>query len=84
MGRELVISRKAQAFIMALPETARKKIKEAVTRIVAGDMTGLDIKRLRPHPHDYRLRVGGVRILFTSDAERLFVYKAGYRGDIYK
>ncbi len=69
---------------MSLPEAMRKKIKEAMTRLVAGDVRGLDIKRLKPHPHDFRLRVGGVRILFSSDAQRLFVYKAGYRGDVYK
>jgi len=80
----LAISRKAQAFIVDLPEAARKKIKEAVTRIVAGDMAGLDIRRLKPHPHDYRLRVGRVRILFNCDPDRLFIYKAGYRGDVYK
>ncbi|NDY55692.1 hypothetical protein G3N56_02910 [Desulfovibrio sulfodismutans] len=84
MGRTLVIGRKAQAFIVALPDAQRAKIKQAVSRLVAGDVQGLDIKKLKPHPHDYRLRIGGVRILFTSDAEKLFIYKAGYRGDVYK
>lgn len=84
MGRECVIAKKANAFILALPEAQRKKIKEAVSRLLAGDYEGLDIKRLQPHPHDFRLRVGGVRILFTADAQRLFIYKAGFRGDVYK
>jgi len=84
MGRELIISKKANAFILSLPESQRKKIKEAVTRLLAGDFEGLDIKKLQPHPHDFRLRVGGVRILFASEPERLFIFKAGFRGDIYK
>ncbi|QLA19032.1 type II toxin-antitoxin system RelE family toxin [Desulfolutivibrio sulfoxidireducens] len=84
MERELVIGKKAQEFIVSLPEAMRKKIKRAVTRLIAGDVQGLDIKRLKPHPNDYRLRIGGVRILFSSDTQRLFVYKAGYRGDVYK
>lgn len=51
---------------------------------MAGDFQGLDIRKLEPHPHDFRLRVGKIRILFTSDDERLFIFKAGYRGDFYK
>ncbi|QAZ69419.1 type II toxin-antitoxin system RelE family toxin [Solidesulfovibrio carbinolicus] len=84
MGRELVISKKANAFILSMPEAQRRKIKEAVSRLLASDFDGLDIKRLQPHPHDFRLRVGGVRILFPSEPERLFIFKAGLRGDVYK
>ncbi|MHC1790612.1 type II toxin-antitoxin system RelE family toxin [Solidesulfovibrio sp.] len=84
MGRELVISKKANAFILSLPEAQRKKIKGSVSRLLAGDFEGLDIKRLQPYPHDFRLRVGGVRILFTSEPERLLIFKAGFRGDVYK
>ncbi|WP_300164382.1 hypothetical protein [Solidesulfovibrio sp.] len=84
MGRDCVIAKKANTFILSLPEAQRKKVKEAVRRLLAGDFAGLDIKRLQPHPHDFRLRLGGVRILFTSDEQRLFIYKAGFRGDVYK
>ncbi len=83
-ARELVISRQAQKFILSLPPAIRARIREAVSRILAGDFTNLDIKRLAPHPHDFRLRVGKVRILFTADKERLFVFRAGFRGDVYK
>jgi len=82
--RELVISKQANAFIRSLPDHAREKIKRAVERLISGDFNGLDIKRMQPHPHDFRLRVGNTRILFTAEPERLFIYKAGYRGDVYK
>jgi mRNA interferase RelE/StbE len=40
VGRDLVIGKKAQEFIVSLPEAMRKKIKEAMTRLVAGDVRG--------------------------------------------
>lgn len=83
-GRELVISRQAQKFILSLPAGVRARIREAVTRILAGDFSDLDIKRLEPHPHDFRLRVGKVRVLFTADQDRLFIFRAGFRGGVYK
>lgn len=83
-ARELAISKQANGFILSLPANQRQKIKQAVERLLAGDFEGLDIKKLQPHPHDFRLRVGGVRVLFTSEPVRLFIFKAGFRGDVYK
>lgn len=83
-ARELLISKQANGFIRSLPANQRQKIKQAVERILDGDFVGLDIKKLQPHPHDFRLRVGNVRVLFTSEPERLFLFKAGFRGDVYK
>lgn len=83
-GRELAISRQAQKFILSLPPAIRARIREAVSRILAGDFANLDIKRLEPHPHDFRLRMGKIRILFTADKERLFIFRAGFRGGVYK
>ena len=82
--RELAISRQANGFILSLPVNQRQKIKQAVERLLTGDFNGLDVKKLHPHPHDFRLRVGSVRILFTSQQDRLFIFKAGFRGDVYR
>jgi mRNA interferase RelE/StbE len=82
--RRVEISRRAQAFILSLPENLRQKIKAAMERIILGDFTGLDVKKLTGHPQDYRLRVGRVRILFTLDGDRLLVYRAAFRGEAYK
>lgn len=59
-------------------------IKQAVERLPIGDFEGLDIQKLQPHPHDFRLRVGGIRMLFTSEPRRQFIFQAGLRGDVYK
>lgn len=82
--RRFEISQKANRFIENLPAKLRSRIREAVGCLIRGDINHLDIKPLSPHPHEYRLRVGKIRILFHADKEILFIFKAGYRGDIYK
>jgi mRNA interferase RelE/StbE len=83
-GRELRISKQANKFIRALPAKEREAVKQGISRLIEGDTQGLDIARLLPHPKEYRLRVGKVRILFESSRERLFIFKAEYRGNVYK
>ena len=84
MVRELRISKKANKFIVSLPERERRSVKEAIEKLINNDTETLDIKRLLPYPKEFRLRVGNIRILFRSTKEQLFIFKAGYRGDIYK
>ncbi len=82
--RRFEISRRANEFILSLPAALRQKIKESIGRAITGDFTGLDVKKLTGHSRDYRLRVGRVRILFTVEEDRLLVYRAGFRGTVYK
>ena len=82
--RRFEISRKADQFIQSLPAKLRRRIKEAIECLIKGDVRHLDIVPLSPYPHEYRLRVGKIRILFRADKELLFIFKAGFRGDIYK
>jgi len=82
--RQFKISSKADKFIKSLPEAKRKKIKEAVTSLIDNQTDHLNIKRLLPYPKEFRLKVDDVRLLFRSDRELLFIFKAGYRKDIYK
>lgn len=46
----------------------------------------LDIKKMRGHANDYRLRIGKYRFLYTIMENRLliYMYKADTRGDVYK
>ena len=82
--RRFEISRKADQFIQSLSVKMRRRIKEAIDCLIQGDINNLDIRSLSPYPHEYRLRVGKIRILFRADRELLFIFKAGFRGDIYK
>ena len=82
--RQFKISKQANKFILSLPGDLREKIKIVVTRLMSGEMETLEIARLEPYPNEYRLRVGKVRILFRSTDQLLFIFKAGFRGDVYK
>jgi len=46
----------------------------------------LDIKKMRGHANDYRLRIGKYRFLYTIMENRLliYMYKADTRGNVYK
>ena len=82
--REFKISSKANKFIKTLPADKREKIKEAVQNLIDNNTEHLNIRRLLPHPKEFRLRVDDVRLLFRSDKELLFIFKAGFRKDIYR
>ena len=83
-NREFKISTKANKFIKSLPKTKRQKIKGALECLMNNDAEQLNIKRLLPHPKEFRLKVVDVRLLFKSDKKTLFIFDAGYRKDIYK
>lgn len=82
--RAFSISRQADEFIKSLPNKRRKAVKNAINKLINNDLAGLDIKRLLPYPHEFRLRIGKVRVLFRSTKEQLFIFKAHYRGQAYK
>lgn len=82
--REFKISSNANKFIKSLPQAKRKKIKEAVQCLMENQTDNLNIKRLLPYPKEFRLKIDDVRLLFRSDKELLYIFKAGYRKDIYR
>lgn len=82
--RAFSISRQANEFIKSLPIKRRKAVRKAIQRLIDNDLAGLDIKRLLPYPHEFRMRIGKVRVLFRSTKEQLFIFKAHYRGQAYK
>lgn len=82
--RAFRISRKSDRFIRSLPARKRKAVKEAVTLLIENKTEGLNIKRLFPNPKEFRLRIDDIRILFKATKDELFIFKAGYRGQLYK
>ncbi len=80
----LRISRQANKFIKSLPEKRRKAVKSAINMLVKEGFSSLDIKRLLPYPNEFRLRIGKMRILFKYKDEQIFIFKAHYRGTVYK
>lgn len=52
-----------QKFLRKLPEKQRREIERLVERIVAGEVAGLDVKKLRGSQNVYRVRKGDIRII---------------------
>lgn len=82
--REFKISSKAHKFIKSLPISKRKKIKEAVHCLMENRTENLNIRRLLPYPREFRLKVDDIRVLFRAEKDLLFIFKAGYRRDVYR
>ena len=75
------LSKRAAKFLVAQVPSVKDRIKSAIDEIPKGD-----IKPLQGQFSGLsRLRVGGFRIIFNyMDAETVFIYDIGSRGDIYK
>ena len=75
------LSKRAAKFLVAQVPSVKDRIKSAIDGIPKGD-----IKPLQGQFSGlFRLRVGGFRVIFNyMDAETVFIYDIGSRGDIYK
>jgi mRNA interferase RelE/StbE len=65
-----------------LNEPHRSRIAEALDKLELEPPEG-DIKKLRGRD-GYRLVVGGYRILFDIENDRIDIFKIAPRGDVYK
>ncbi len=72
-------SKKAVKYINASDTQTKKRLKEAIEKIPLGD-----IKKLQGYSDAYRLRVGDLRVLFTMDAEVIYIENIVPRGQAYK
>lgn len=58
---------KVAKLLAKLPKKDLARIREALSLLNCGELTGLDIKTLKGKKGVYRLRTGGYRIVFTRD-----------------
>ena len=57
---------KKEKFLNKIPVIDRERILEAIDKILIGDITFLDIKKLKGSDNQFRVRVGKYRIKFTK------------------
>lgn len=73
-------SRQAAKAIERLDRAAKQRIKSGIEGIPKGD-----ILPLRGASGNYRLRIGGWRVIFSYlDDETPYIIKVAPRGDVYK
>ncbi|GHU37263.1 hypothetical protein FACS1894105_09050 [Clostridia bacterium] len=71
-------SGQAETFLAKIPEEQRLRIKYAIKHLPDGDVC-----RLNGYDEAYRLRVGGVRVIFCRFGYKLDIIKIDNRGDVY-
>lgn len=82
MEYEMEIKDEAKAALRALPEDLRRQVGFRLHGLQQ-DFSG-DVKKLKGSQNEYRLRVGGYRVLFELVGKRIVVYAIGPRKDIYQ
>ena len=72
-------TKQAEAYLDKQTEKQAMRIRNAVNALPAGD-----VKKLKGIDNGYRLRIGGVRVLFEKINNEVTVIKIDNRGDVYK
>ncbi|HUS36849.1 MAG TPA: type II toxin-antitoxin system RelE/ParE family toxin [Verrucomicrobiae bacterium] len=82
MKYRLEIKEEALQQLRALPKEHRRNIGWRLDAL-QNDLTG-DVKKLAIRTHEYRLRVGSFRVLFTLEADLISVYSVKDRKNAYE
>ena len=75
----IVYTKVAVKHIKAMDKISKHRIKNAIEKIPFGD-----IKKLQGYQHDYRLRVGDFRVLFSQEDDIITIKDVLPRGEAYK
>ncbi|MCL2198936.1 MAG: type II toxin-antitoxin system RelE/ParE family toxin [Defluviitaleaceae bacterium] len=77
---EIKYSKQSVKAINRMDSARKRLIKEAIERLPKGDTKQIKSSAITV----YRLRVGGWRVLYSMDADTIYVEKIVPRGDFYK
>ena len=72
---------KISKFLLKLSRAERERIGPVIDMIVAKDLSGLDCKKLKDRGNKYRVRIGGIRILFEKAEPENIITDIGFRDD---
>jgi len=81
MRYRLEIKQEARKQLKALPEEKRRNLGRRLDALQV-DLSG-DVKKLTAKTHEYRLRVGSLRVLFTLENDLISVYAVKDRKKAY-
>ena len=72
MRYQLEIKEEARQQLRALPKEQRRNVGRRLDALQS-DLSG-DVKKLTAKTHEYRFRVGSLRVLFTLERDLISVY----------
>ena len=78
----LEIKEKAREQLRALSQEQRRNIGRRLD-VLQTDLVG-NVKKLAARTHEYRLRVGSLRVLFTLEGDLITVYRVKDRKEVYE
>ncbi len=68
-----------EKFLVALNQKQRDRVESLIARIVASDIEGMDIKKLKGRENEFRVRDGRIRIQFTRKPKGTNILSIGLR-----
>ena len=72
---------KLDKFLFKLDNKTRAVVKEAISLIQRGDISMLDIKKLKGTKERYRVRLGRIRVIFDKTKNGNQLQDISYRDD---
>ncbi len=82
MRYKVTLTDEVKAQLHALPPALRKEIGYRLFQLEE-DLSG-NVKKLKGFEREYRLRIGGYRLIFELAGGEITVYAFGLRKDIYR
>ena len=82
MRYRLEIKQEARQQLRALPQEQRRNVGQRLD-VLQNSLSG-DVKKLTARTHEYRLRVGSLRVLFTLESDLISVYGVKDRKEAYE
>lgn len=70
-----------EKFLRRLSTKEFSVVHSTVTKILAGDYIGLNIKKLTGYPNAYRVRVGRIRIVYIQQSDDIEILFIGNRNE---
>lgn len=78
----VILTDEVKARLHAMPPALRREIGHKLF-LLEEDLAG-NVKKLKGSRNEYRLRVGGYRVIFELEGRTVTVYAVGNRKDIYR
>jgi len=64
---------KITKLLQKLSDKERQKVKTVLTKLLAGETSSLDIKKLKDRSDIFRVRIGDLRIIYRTDSKEKIV-----------
>ena len=72
---------KISKFLKKLPKDSRYRLEQLISQILIGDLSGLDVKKLKGEINLFRVRKGDLRIIFLKTKDTVRIIDIDRRND---